>query len=1231
MEAIDHFLSVIPLPAYSPATGQLKLEIESAVQRLEEQCGVSLCSCSSSSSKIDLSICAKMAYAMVHLDRVNDAILLFESMQERAASQENVRVQVLALIERGILLRSGMKEVESAKADLEAGLRLAQDHLGDDLNEFFQLNIVERGKFELGWLLFDKGEFGSAVEYLKAGLAPHIIYHAAVVHSFLGDAYRRLGELDLALEHANACVSLGGGRQFNGYTLLGFVYMDRKEYKQAVGSLREMALAAGEAEIFGVESFGWWAAGCFALEHCSDCDQAVDCLVWSLKAALRIQGDLQLQARRLASANAWLLNCLLVQQHGRVISEFFGECDEDGGAQMVLPRSMQVLTGEAYGLLGVVMLSRGSLDDAYEYLDRGISLLPGDETKLLFRFQHAMGMLLSRRSEHDKALQRFEQCTLLAPTERDKVSSYISCCLEVKSCLDMVRAFEMFGRIQAEHAALLETDWDLRVDVMLGVGQCLFALGNNVQAQATLETAKETLEARERFADTRLGAVYSMLFLCYVQSNRFSAAFELASRFQSKCGEDAYLMLYHGVANRLLGDNEASVKTLTDLLEASKDWMLRYSTLSSLAYAYRKMGDLDSALDKFDQALEEIPDDISIHAAQVYINRAGVFNDRGAEQQRKGNPVPAMASFEKALAEYDRAVQIMRRFGEWNLQDLVRAYAGEAVVHFHMKNYSVAMLKLDSATSLVSSDDALLMGKIKRIRASILATEGRMEESASEAREAALLFADVQMKLQNMESAWVTLLDDDMKHIYYFMQRISSEANSFVDALLWAERSRMRLYFHLADQALRNSTPASPKLLDPLAFDKDDHHAASCIKEAVAKAGYNSVVVEYAFSANHPLSSLLIYVVHSTAGEDFTVRFKRVRLQEFFASKENKVMGGNLDALIRKARTVIQRESHEAEAKVALGILYKLTVLPVWEHIEPHDTVIFAPQGTMSLVPFAALYDGSEGQFLVEKKNVGVIPSIRALRRCQLHQDHHHDHIDEPSFFVAGDPEPMGLDQPQLPGARKEAEEIAKQLGVDALVGAAMTKSSVMQALSSASVRVAVLATHGLVSPAYPHGALVMQGQNQQQGFNELTVGVTSSLRREVDLALKQQAVLHDQVLTAKEIERLEKGIAARLVVLSACQTGDGVVTSEGLLGLGRAVLQAGAACVLVTLWKVDDAATLQLMTGVFEELNKQHTIVEAVRFSMLKLIDSGKPIRFWAPLVALGSPTLRISLAEEA
>ncbi|EFJ06405.1 hypothetical protein SELMODRAFT_430679 [Selaginella moellendorffii] len=1229
MEAIDHFLSVIPVPAYGPATGQLKLEIESAVQRLEEQCGVSLCSCSSSSSKIDLSICASMAYAMVHLDRVSDAILLFESIQERAASEGYVRFQVLALIERGILLRPGVEELESAKADLEAGLRLAQDHLGDDLNEVFQLNTVERGKFELGWLLFDKGEFGSAVEYLKAGLAPHIVYHAAGVHSFLGDAYRRLGELDLALEHANACVSLGGGRQFNGYKLLGFVYMDRKEYKQAVESFREMALAAGEEEIFGVASFGWWAAGCLAVEHCSDCDQAVDCLVWSLKAALRIQGDLQLQARRLASANIWLLNCLLVQQHGRVISEFFGECDEDGGAQMVLPRSMQVLTGEAYGLLGVVMLSRGSLDDAYEHLDRGISLLPGDETELLFRFHRAMGLLLSRRSEHDKALERFELCTALAPTERDKVSSHIRCCLEVKSCLDIVRAFEMFGRIQAEHAALLETDWDLRVDVMLGVGKCLFALGNNIQAQAKLEIAKETLEARECL-DNRLGMVYSILFLCYVQSSRFSAAFDLASRFKSKYGEDPHLMFYYGVANRLLGDNEASVKTLTDLLEASKHWTLRYSTLNGLAYAYRKMGDLDSALDKFDQALEEIPDDMSIHAAQVYINRAGLFNDRGAEQQRKGNPVPAMASFEKALAEYDRAVQIMRRFGEWNLQDLVRAYAGEAVVHFHMKNYSVAMLKLDSATSLVSSDDALLMGKIKRIRASILATEGRMEESASEAREAAHLFADVQMELQNMESAWVTLLDDDMKHIYYFLQKISSKANSFVDALLWAERSRMRLYFHLADQALRNSTPASPKLLDPLAFDKDDHHAASCIKEAVARAGCNSVVVEYAFSANHPLSSLLIYVVHSTPGEDFTVRFKRVRLQEFFASKENKVMGGNLDALIRKARTVIQRESHEAEAKVALGILYKLTVLPVWEHIEPHDTVIFAPQGTMSVVPFAALYDGSEGRFLVEKKNVGVIPSIRALRRCQLHQEHHHD-IDEPSFFVAGDPEPMGLDQPQLPGARKEAEEIAKQLGVDALVGAAMTKSSVMQALSSASVRVAVLATHGLVSPAYPHGALVMQGQNQQQGFNELTVGVTSSLRREVDLALKQQAVLHDQVLTAKEIERLEKGIAARLVVLSACQTGDGVVTSEGLLGLGRAVLQAGAACVLVTLWKVDDAATLQLMTGVFEELNKQHTIVEAVRFSMLKLIDSGKPIRFWAPLVALGSPTLRISLAEEA
>ncbi len=72
--------------------------------------------------------------------------------------------------------------------------------------------------------------------------------------------------------------------------------------------------------------------------------------------------------------------------------------------------------------------------------------------------------------------------------------------------------------------------------------------------------------------------------------------------------------------------------------------------------------------------------------------------------------------------------------------------------------------------------------------------------------------------------------------------------------------------------------------------------------------------------------------------------------------------------------------------------------------------------------------------------------------------------------------------------------------------------------------------------------------------------------------------------------------IEADLVVLSACETGRGDVESaEGLIGLTRAFLVAGADRVLCSLWRVDDAATRALMEKFYEEWNKGRSMSEAL------------------------------------
>ena len=162
--------------------------------------------------------------------------------------------------------------------------------------------------------------------------------------------------------------------------------------------------------------------------------------------------------------------------------------------------------------------------------------------------------------------------------------------------------------------------------------------------------------------------------------------------------------------------------------------------------------------------------------------------------------------------------------------------------------------------------------------------------------------------------------------------------------------------------------------------------------------------------------------------------------------------------------------------------------------------------------------------------------------------------------LVVGDPEAMSLTDPvsglsapapPLPGARVEAAHVAATLpGAHLLLGHDATEEAVRSSLASAPV--VHLATHGLVDRDNPQASCVL-----------LADGAS---------------------LEAAEIAGLVLG--ARLVVLSACHSGEGgPAGGDELLGLARAVLAAGAAGVVVTLWAVDDVSSALLMGRFYEGL----------------------------------------------
>ncbi|MBI3951072.1 MAG: CHAT domain-containing protein [Acidobacteria bacterium] len=96
----------------------------------------------------------------------------------------------------------------------------------------------------------------------------------------------------------------------------------------------------------------------------------------------------------------------------------------------------------------------------------------------------------------------------------------------------------------------------------------------------------------------------------------------------------------------------------------------------------------------------------------------------------------------------------------------------------------------------------------------------------------------------------------------------------------------------------------------------------------------------------------------------------------------------------------------------------------------------------------------------------------------------------------------------------------------------------------------------------------------------------------------------------------------ADLVVLSACRTGLGKeVRGEGLIGLTRAFLYAGASSLAVSLWEVADRSTAEFMMGFYQQLNRVGDKAEALRRAKLELIQSGRYAHpyYWAPFLLLG------------
>ncbi|MDQ3800770.1 MAG: CHAT domain-containing protein, partial [Acidobacteriota bacterium] len=301
-----------------------------------------------------------------------------------------------------------------------------------------------------------------------------------------------------------------------------------------------------------------------------------------------------------------------------------------------------------------------------------------------------------------------------------------------------------------------------------------------------------------------------------------------------------------------------------------------------------------------------------------------------------------------------------------------------------------------------------------------------------------------------------------------------------------------------------------------------------------------------------------------------------------------------------------QDDKKQEEAKRLAAELYDLLIRPVADRLDAARQICVIPHKALFNLPFAALTSADGNPFLKQfnffyapSANVFLLFTEDARRKSAAAEaDESLLSVGNPHFDRSSGSEFKNLRD--LPKAEVEALEIVPLYAADSksLLGKAATESALQNSLGSAEV--IHFAGHYMVRDGEPlaSGLLLTRDENGDKP--------------------------DDGILTNAELIS-RKMPQARLVVLSACRTGvEQYYDGEGMVGLSRTFLAAGAPLVVASHWQVDSGATAVLMKDFhsFRRREKLSTTA-ALRRAQLKMLESADPrLRqpyYWAAFAAYG------------
>ncbi len=502
-----------------------------------------------------------------------------------------------------------------------------------------------------------------------------------------------------------------------------------------------------------------------------------------------------------------------------------------------------------------------------------------------------------------------------------------------------------------------------------------------------------------------------------------------------------------------------------------------------------------------------------------------------------------------------------------------------------------------------------------RARVRLIANNGSLDAALGDAQRSLAIIEEIRSHVVP-EDAHKRGYNEASIQSYETTIAILARLNRYSQAFEVTEQSRGRAFLDLlsdprallnapADSASTSTTEStsnhdrSSSSPAELLLESESHVQAMQPPEILATTARLHTTLLAFWISNEPSPRIYTWVIRPNAAPSSPVIFGTS--QAIHLSELKSLIRATNPSLYRTPVGPAGGTHSAAQNPVELHVwrrLYQILIAPIASQLptEPGSLITIVPHGPLFQVSFAALLD-SGNHYLVERYAINTIPAAGLLRYTQQNEAAAEEL--PPHYVLVANPRNLprfhGVPLTPLPGTAAEVASIAKTLPPDEvtlLEGPRASGEELVQAIPRATVL--HFATHAIVSGTDPFGSFL--------ALNRSTKGVA-----------RPQDPAPDGLLTTASIYSLH--LHTRMVVLSACRTGLGPISADGVAGLSRAFFYAGSASVLTTLWDVADQPTAILMPLFYQNLAHGQSRAQALRSAQLELITRLRAGRLRVPV----------------